>query len=100
MRIDGTNPLNALVEAQHQNEKAESGEDQRVDQSNQGRDRLELSTDSRNLRPLVEKAKEAPDVRSERVAEISRQLDNGTYNIRAERVADALITGSILSEQA
>lgn len=101
MRIDGTNPLSALIEAQQHNENSsDAAERQRVEQSSQGQDRLELSTDSRNIRPLVEQANEAPEVRADRVAEISRQLDNGTYNINAERVADALITGSIVNTEA
>ncbi|HSR50122.1 MAG TPA: flagellar biosynthesis anti-sigma factor FlgM [Acidobacteriota bacterium] len=100
MRIDGTNPLHALIEAQQQNENSDAAERQRVDQSSKDQDRLEFSTDSRNIRPLVERANEAPDVRTDRVAEISRQLESGTYNINAERVADALITGSIVNTEA
>ncbi len=100
MRIDGNDiNLDALYKVQNdeQNSQEQKSEVQRTEQV---QDRLEFSTDSRTIQPLVDQVKQAPDVRAERVAEISRQVADGTYNIRAEKVADAIITGSIVDESA
>lgn len=101
MRIDGNDiNLDALFQVQNNEQRTDAQDQERVRQLNQVQDRLEFSTDSRNIQPLVDRAKEAPDVRAERVAQIRGQLEAGTYNIRAERVADAIITGSIVDSKA
>ncbi len=100
MRINDVGNLDALFQVQNNEQRQGAQEQRQVEQSNSQRDRLEFSTDSRNVQSLVKNAGEAPEVRAERVDQIRNEIDNGTYNIRAERVAEAIITGRIVSTDA
>jgi negative regulator of flagellin synthesis FlgM len=55
---------------------------------------VQLSTRSRELHGALAQAKAAPDVREDRVADVRRRLESGTYVIDPTRIAR-----SILSEQ-
>jgi flagellar biosynthesis anti-sigma factor FlgM len=101
MRIDGNDPLaNAQLKLQTEGQRqAEREQSKVVEPINRVRDRLEFSAESR-LHGYEKKVQEAPEVRAERIAEIMRKIDNGTYNIKAEKIAEAIITGSIVDERA
>jgi len=97
MKIDGQNPfLNSSFQVQPKEQRPERETSSQTIQGNTGPDRLEFSVASKQLHSYQAAARNAPEVRTERVADISRQLQAGTYNIKAEKVADAIITGSIL----
>ena len=81
-------------EANSERQKAQVSKTQQIE------DRLELSTSVREFQQLEKKAREAPEVRAERVATIKRELSAGTYNIKAEKVAEAIITGAIINKRA
>ena len=72
----------------------------RVSRTGGVEDRLEFSTSIREFQQLEKQAQEAPEIRAERVADIKRELNSGTYNIKAEKVADAMIRGAIVSKRA
>lgn len=99
MKIDGTSQF---VNSEFNVQKGEEHVDRqkKVEQPQEIRDRLEFSVSSRELERLRQKVYEAPEIRSERVAEIKRQLEAGTYNIKAEKVAEAMITGGLIDEKA
>jgi negative regulator of flagellin synthesis FlgM len=102
MRIDGNDPLvNSQLKLQtNDQQQAEREQSKAVEPINQVRDRLEFSAESRDFQRYEKKVQEAPEVRAERIAEIMRKVQTGTYNIKAEKVAEALITGSIVDERA
>jgi negative regulator of flagellin synthesis FlgM len=84
-----------------QKEKASPDHQQaRVSKTGGVEDRLEFSTSIREFQQLEKKAQEVPEIRAERVADIKRELNSGTYNIKAEKVADAMIRGAIVSKRA
>lgn len=62
-------------------------------------DRVEL-TGSQKIEELVEQVKLAPEIRAEKVQQVSRQVRTGSYGIKAEEIAESIITGSILDELA
>ena len=99
MEISNVGNLDALIQVQN-NEQRQDAEQRQVKQSNAQRDTLEFSTESRTVQSLAKSPGEAPALRAERVEQIRNQVDNGTYNVRAERVADAIITGRIVSADA
>lgn len=72
----------------------------KVEQPEQISDRLEFSVSSREFEKLRQKVDEAREIRAERVAEIKQQLEAGTYNIKAEKVAEAIITGGLIDDKA
>ncbi len=100
MKIEGTLHF---IDAGHRVQREEAStdrQDARVSKNQGFEDRLEFSTSIREFQQLDKKAREAPEIRADRVAEIERELNTGTYNIKAEKVAEAMITGAIINKRA
>jgi len=100
MKIEGNLHF---IDASHRVQREESSSDQqnaRVSRAQEIEDRLEFSTSIREFQQLDKKARETPEIRADRVAEIERELNSGTYNIKAEKVAEAMITGAIINRRA
>ena len=102
MKIDGNaptvNPEQLNVQDRHSKKK--DVKENKVQPVDSVEDRLELSTDIRKIESYQKIAQEAPEVRTERVNELKEKVDTQTYNIKAEEVAESLITGSIVDELA
>ncbi|MDR1083455.1 MAG: flagellar biosynthesis anti-sigma factor FlgM [Deltaproteobacteria bacterium] len=58
-------------------------------------DRVNISTNSRLYQRAMELAAMAPDIRSEKVADLTARIAAGTYKVSSETVADAIIRKSI-----
>jgi len=65
-------------------------------QSAYGADRVELSVRSREIQHIEELIRSTPDVREALVEQVRRSLDSGTYNVRAEQVADKILGGNLI----
>lgn len=61
-------------------------------------DRVEISVRSREYQHLDALIRSIPDVREAKVEQIRQAIENGTYNVRAEQVADKIIGGSLIDE--
>jgi len=61
--------------------------DKRIDST----DTVELSEQAQTLKRLQEKIAAAPDVNSERVAEIRQAISDGRFAINADRLAEAML---------
>ena len=99
MEIDGTNPLicvnnkvQRLETSQPSGRAGKSGGDQ------PDSDRLELSVRSREISHLDELIRSTPDIREARVEQVRRELEGGTYNVKAEKIAEKIIGGNLLDE--
>ncbi len=99
MEINGTNPLivskngvQRLESSQHSERALKSGGEQPVS------DRVELSNRSREIAHLNELIQSTPDIREGRVEEIRRELESGTYNVKAEKIAAKILKGNLLDE--
>lgn len=62
-----------------------------------GSDRVELSSGSREVLKMQELLQEAPEVRADRVDELKRRIDDGSYEVDAHKVADKMLQ-SLLSD--
>lgn len=51
----------------------------------------EISTKARDLAKAKQVATEAPDVRESRIAELREKIQNKTYNVSADAIADRLV---------
>ena len=100
MEINGNNPLIGLksnvrqldgVQQSAQTDK--SGSDR-----NSGSDRLELSIQGREAQHLDDLIHSTPDIREAKVEQISREVHTGTYNVKAEKIAEKIIGGTLLDE--
>ena len=57
-------------------------------------DRREISDRSRELARARQAVDAAPDVRADRVAEIKKRIEDGTYSVSPELLAHKLLEGS------
>jgi negative regulator of flagellin synthesis FlgM len=61
-------------------------------------DRLELSVQSREISHLDELIRSTPDVREMKVEQVRREIEAGTYNVKAEKIAEKIIGGYLLNK--
>ncbi|HEY8491231.1 MAG TPA: flagellar biosynthesis anti-sigma factor FlgM [Dehalococcoidia bacterium] len=54
-------------------------------------DQVEISTRARALQQADQAAREAPEVREDRVRELREAIQNGTYRVDAKAVAERLL---------
>lgn len=100
MKIDGNNPYIRPEYQVPQRELPTSQERPKVQEQKSSKDRLEFSTTSRELQYLVQKAGDIDTLRAERVNEIKARVDAGTYDIRAQEVAESIMTGFLVDKSA
>ena len=62
------------------------------------KDKVVLSPEAKEIQKAKELLDTVPDIRKEKVAEIRTQIENGTYEIEAEKVALKMIEESLLNE--
>ena len=99
MEINSTNPLivskngvQRLEPSQH-SEKTLKGSGEQSDS-----DRLELSVRSREISHLNDLIQSTPDIREDKVEKVRRELESGTYNVKAEKIAEKILKGNLLDE--
>jgi negative regulator of flagellin synthesis FlgM len=61
-------------------------------------DRLELSVRGLEISHLNDLIQSAPDIRESKVDRVRREIEGGTYNVKAEKIADKLIADNLLDE--
>lgn len=99
MEIDGSNPL-AITKANAQ--RIETSPPQHSQGRNVGSspesDRIELSIQGREISQLDELIRSAPDIRESKIEQVRRSIEAGTYNVKAEMIAEKIIGGALLDE--
>jgi flagellar biosynthesis anti-sigma factor FlgM len=100
MEINGNNPLIGLKSNVRQLDGTQRSTQTGKSESDRssGSDRLELSVQSRNVQHLDDLIRSTPDIREAKVEQISRDLQTGTYNVKAEKIAEKIIGGTLLDE--
>jgi negative regulator of flagellin synthesis FlgM len=61
-------------------------------------DRLELSVQSREISHFDELVRSTPDVRENKIEQVRRDIEAGTYNVKAEKIAEKILGGSLLDK--
>ncbi|HQL00892.1 MAG TPA: flagellar biosynthesis anti-sigma factor FlgM [Smithellaceae bacterium] len=59
-------------------------------------EKVDLSTRAREIQQAKVEIARLPDVREEKVQEIKSQVDNGTYNVSGEQIANKMVGESII----
>jgi negative regulator of flagellin synthesis FlgM len=100
MVINGTNLLiGSITNVERVQAPEQSGQAQKSDVGqNPDSDRLELSVRSREISHLAELIRSTPDVRELKVEQIRKDLEAGTYNVKAKRIAEKMIGGQFLDK--
>lgn len=101
MEIDGKNPLVGpnsslhLIEVQSQRQRVQKTSEESPRSDN---DRIELSVRSREILHLDEMIRSTPDIREAKVEQVRSAIENGTYNVKAEKIADKIIGGNLIDK--
>ena len=69
---------------------------QEPDEKSSSTDKVELSAQSKEMQKIYDMVQLAPDVRAEKVASIKKSIQDGSYKVDSEAVADKMIKDSIL----
>ncbi len=97
------NSSNPLIGSKTNVQRLDSPQQQeRTQKSDGGRnldaDRLELSVRSREISHIDELVRSTPDVREMKVEQVRREIEAGTYNVKAEKIAEKIIGGYLLDK--
>jgi negative regulator of flagellin synthesis FlgM len=103
MEINGNKSsvnLNASVkqldlQQQQQNQRAPKAG---VEGSPPTADRIELSVRSREIQHLDGLIRQVSDTRDAKVEQVRSAIESGTYNVKAEKIADKIIGGSLIDQ--
>lgn len=86
MRIDAYNRISRLYEAQQTSKVKEK---EKVDKTKE--DGVEISKVGRDIQVVREGLKQAPDIRQDKVNDIIKRMESGTYSVSAEEVANKIV---------
>jgi negative regulator of flagellin synthesis FlgM len=62
-------------------------------------DKADISQKASTLSKVREAVDAVPEVRVDKVSEIKKAVDGGNYNVRGEKVADAIIKNAIVDSK-
>jgi negative regulator of flagellin synthesis FlgM len=57
-----------------------------------------ISDTAKRIQEAQKQIQTIPDVRAEKVAELRKQIENGTYEIKADQIAGKMIKESLLND--
>ncbi|NLJ95900.1 MAG: flagellar biosynthesis anti-sigma factor FlgM [Clostridiales bacterium] len=84
MRIDAFNKVSQVYNANKVNKiKKTTG--------NSFSDKLEISQVGQDYRVAKNIVRQTPDIREDKVADIKKRMESGTYNVNMQEVADKLV---------
>ncbi|MFB3926712.1 MAG: flagellar biosynthesis anti-sigma factor FlgM, partial [Syntrophales bacterium] len=59
-------------------------------------EKVDLSTTARDIQKLKNEISRLPDVRNEKVQDLKKQLDQGTYKVDGGKIAEKMVGESLL----
>ena len=63
-------------------------------------DTVEISGTAKKIQEAKSQLEDIPDIREEKVAKLKSQIENGTYEINADKIASSMIRDALLNELA
>ena len=90
--------MKAYIQKINANEKGEVKARTPGVQSPSEEEKVELSSKARDIQKVKNILDNLPDVRMEKVDKIKNSLENGTYNIKGDKVAQKMVRESLLDE--
>ena len=83
-------------QANASNQPGKSSSSQETKDSSPSNDRVDLSTQSKEMQKIYDVLQATPDVREEKVAQYKKQIEDGTYRVAPDDVADKMLKDSLL----
>ena len=89
--------IEAYVNQVQEKDKSEATSEQPEKQQAKA-DTVELSDMGKRVQEANKQLETIPDIREDKVAQLKEQVDNGTYEVDAEKVADKMLKDSLLND--
>ena len=89
MKINNGFGANGVLKAYTNQNKQEKLD--KVDSKSQQRDKVEISSEAKELLGLRQRVSQLPIVNSERVAEIKAKIEKGQYQVSAQELAEKML---------
>jgi len=98
MKISDLKDANAQVIQQYQksDNPAVSSDKQAMSAAIKPEEKVDLSTKAKDIQQAKNALNSLPEIREEKVQEIKAQVEKGTYNVNAEKIADKMVKESIV----
>lgn len=99
MEISDKNPvgINPYVKQIQQNESSARPDRQR-DRAVSREDNVELSRTAGELKRAQKALEDVPDIRQEKIERIKNRIENGTYEIKPDKIADKMLKESLKND--
>ena len=99
MEINGNHGIgiDAYINQVHDNSKVGTP-DTKPETTTKKADSVVISDAAKRVQEARNQLNDIPDVREEKVAQLRNQIQNGTYEINAEKIAGKLIKESLLND--
>jgi negative regulator of flagellin synthesis FlgM len=99
MQIDKNNPIHIdayVNQVQDKNKAAASGD--KPERTPTLTDTVVISDTAKRIQEARKLLDDMPDIREDKVAQLKRQIENGTYDINAEKIADKMIKEGLVND--
>ncbi|MBT8332501.1 MAG: flagellar biosynthesis anti-sigma factor FlgM [Deltaproteobacteria bacterium] len=89
--------IEAYVNQVQEKDKVDAAAEQPEKQQNKA-DTVALSSAAKNIQEAQKQLEAIPDVREDKVAQLKEQIENGTYEMDAEKIADKMLKDSLFND--
>ena len=89
----------AAIQAVQQYQKADKVQEEsgpKVGGSAAPEEKVNLSTKARDIQQLRDAVSQLPDVREDKISELKDQVDTGTYDVNGQKIAEKMVSESLL----
>jgi negative regulator of flagellin synthesis FlgM len=98
MKISDVKDVSAQMVQQYQKNDSyvASSDKQAASASTITEEKVDLSTQAKDIQQINNALSQVPDVREEKVQEIKSQVEKGTYNVSGEKIAGKMVGESLV----
>lgn len=97
MKISDVKDTNAQMIQQYQrNDATRQNSDKQVSGAAVPEERVDLSTKARDVQQIKSALAKLPEIREEKVHELKKQVEAGTYNVSGDKIAEKMVGESLL----
>jgi negative regulator of flagellin synthesis FlgM len=89
--------IEAYVNQVQDKDKVDAAAEQKEQQQAKA-DTVALSSAAKDIQEAQKQLEAIPDVREDKVAQLKEQIENGTYEIDADKIADKMLKDALLND--
>ena len=89
--------IDAYVNQVHEKNKVDAANN-KPDKAAAKTDTVVISDAAKRIQEIRNQLDEIPDVREEKVAQLKNQIENGTYQINADKIAEKIIKEGLIND--